>query len=72
MREIEMSLTGTQRIHLDTAAGAILIRLVAVSGQRVRIGITAPDGVSVHREETLVAIEPGLRHLRRFDEGEVD
>jgi carbon storage regulator len=46
-------------------AGHIRVKLVAVQGNRVKLGIVAPDDVTVHREEI---------HRQRFEfqHGELD
>jgi len=38
----------------------IIIRVLNVKGGQVRIGITAPKEVSVHREEVFLKIKKGL------------
>jgi carbon storage regulator len=44
----------TRRVGEDIViASTIHVRLVAISGQRVRLGITAPLSVEVAREELL-------------------
>ena len=35
----------------------ILVTVMAVSGHTVRLGIEAPDGVSIYREEIWLAVE---------------
>ena len=35
----------------------ILIEVMGVSGHTVRLGISAPDGVSIYREEIWLAVE---------------
>lgn len=42
----------TRRINEEVMIGDdIKIRILGVKGNQVRIGIAAPEGVSVHREE---------------------
>lgn len=42
----------TRRPGEDIIIGTdIRVRILAVQGRAVRVGISAPDGVSVHREE---------------------
>ena len=40
----------------------IVIRVVAIRGERVRLGIEAPAEVPVHRSEVLDAIRLAQRH----------
>jgi carbon storage regulator CsrA len=47
-----------QRICLRTAAGPITIQVVCCGGRAVRIGIEAPPGVAIAREE--IADRPQL------------
>lgn len=37
--------------------GEIVIQIVEVRGDKVRIGITAPDNMPIHREEVFEAIK---------------
>lgn len=41
--------------------GKITITVVAIKGDRVRLGIEAPPDVPIYREELLQAIEEGVR-----------
>ncbi len=37
--------------------GEILVTVMGVSGHTVRLGIEAPEGVSIYREEIWIAVE---------------
>jgi carbon storage regulator len=37
--------------------GEILVTVMGVSGHTVRLGIEAPEGVSIYREEIVIAVE---------------
>lgn len=37
----------------------IVVTVLSVKGKQVRLGFTAPDGVSIHREEVHDRIEQG-------------
>ena len=41
---------------------SITVTIIEAQGDRVRLGISAPAEVSVHREEVLKKIESGLLH----------
>ncbi len=43
----------------------ITVTIVEVKGERVRLGVTAPAEVSIHREELQRKIEAGLSELAR-------
>ncbi|WP_203008536.1 carbon storage regulator CsrA [Pseudomonas paraversuta] len=42
----------------------ISIQVLSVSGQQVKIGITAPDDVAVHREEIYLRIQAERESVR--------
>jgi carbon storage regulator len=41
--------------------GNIVVTIVAINGSRVRVGVQAPDSVSVHRQEVFEAIQDSER-----------
>ncbi len=41
----------SERIVIGTGPGAITIKVVEIDRGKVRLGITAPEDVPVHREE---------------------
>ena len=46
----------------------IVVTVVATSGDRVRLGVSAPTAMSVHREEIWKRIHPRLAdHLEKLD-----
>jgi len=47
----------------------ILITIMGVSGHTVRLGIAAPDGVPIYREEIWLAIEEENRAAAAADAG---
>jgi len=53
----------TRRIHEALMIGDdITVTVLGVSGKQVRAGITAPNSVSVHREEVYERIRNETRH----------
>ena len=47
----------------------ILIEVMAVSGHTVRLGISAPQGVSIYREEIWIAVKEENRAAASADPG---
>lgn len=45
----------------------ILVEVMGVSGHTVRLGITAPDGVSIYREEIWIAVKEENRAAAAAD-----
>lgn len=60
---------GEQLIFGD---GTIVVEVVDIRGDKVRIGVTAPKGMSVHRLEVFKAIKAGLPGNRQITEREND
>ena len=50
----------------------LCVRIVSVSGNRVRIAIEAPDHVAVHREEVFERIARANREAAAADPAEVE
>ena len=46
-------------------AKEIIVKIVSIRGGRVKLGITAPEDVPVHRREVFDAIQAELRTGRR-------
>lgn len=46
-----------EKIILECSEGIIEILVTAIPGDRVRLGISAPRSVGIHREEVFRAIE---------------
>ena len=53
----------TRRVGETLMIGdSVTVTVLGVKGNQVRIGITAPKDVAVHREEIFQRIEQGRRH----------
>lgn len=50
----------------------ISVIVLGVKGSQVRLGIEAPEGVAVHREEIFQRIQAGLQQLKPADQPEHD
>ena len=48
-----------EQIVIQLGDQDVVVRIVAVKGDRVRLGIVAAPEVSVHREEVLLRIKDG-------------
>ena len=48
-------------LTLHRGGGTVLVRVLNVNGDRVRLGITAPRSVAVHREEVARRIQQELQ-----------
>ncbi|SFO10110.1 carbon storage regulator CsrA [Xenorhabdus japonica] len=40
----------------------IEIVILGINGNQIKIGVKAPEGISVHREEIYQRIQPGIKH----------
>lgn len=54
-----------QRIEI---AGGIIVKLVEIRGDKVRLGITAPPGVTILREEVADRVRKGVPMQEAIDE----
>lgn len=54
-----------QRIEI---AGGIVVELVEIRGDKVRLGITAPPGVTILREEVADRVRKGVPMQEAIDE----
>lgn len=56
----------TRRIHERLIInGDVTVEVLGVKGNQIRLGITAPKNISVHREEIAQRIESGIPMLPR-------
>lgn len=44
------------------AGGSVVVQVLEIKGDRVRLGIVAPDNIDVHREEVFNAIMEAETH----------
>ena len=61
-----LSRRNNQRVVLPELGIAIVV--VDIRGDKVRLGIEAPKGITIHRQEVQDAIERQLKHQTSSDE----
>ncbi|CDG90444.1 carbon storage regulator CsrA [Xenorhabdus bovienii] len=53
----------TRRLQEKIRVGDdIEIVILGINGNQVKIGVKAPEGISVHREEIYQCIQQGIKH----------
>lgn len=55
-------------VHVETASGDVTIRIVSARNGRVRVGVTCPPDVLVHRAKVRRKISESLLRVLQGDE----
>jgi carbon storage regulator len=66
VRVLVLSRKTDEQIVIQLGDSNVLVRVVAIDGDRVRLGITAPAEVPIHREEVLRRLEAGAGDANPF------
>ncbi len=67
-----LSRTRGEQIVIGEGAAQVVVTLVEIRGDKVRLGISAPAAVPVHRREVYELIERQRRKISPRTEGEQD